>query len=76
MAEETTRDERGYHKKFRVIRTETGEEVEERTFTLIPSKDPAARIALAAYARASREIYDNEDLDDDLNGWLGDIDDT
>lgn len=70
MVEGTTRDERGYYEKFRVVRKETGEEVEEDTFTLIPSKDPAARVALAAYAQAAADIYENEQLKADLMEWV------
>jgi hypothetical protein len=44
------RDDRPYYRKFRVIRVETGEEVPEDTFTLIPAHDEYAAVALRAYA--------------------------
>lgn len=74
QADDSDRSERGYHKRFRVIREETGEEVEERTFTLIPSRDPLAAVALAAYAEAAREVDGNEDLHQDITEWLASLD--
>lgn len=44
-----SRDE--YYPKFRVIRRSTGDELDPTTtFTLLPNKDPHARVALKAYA--------------------------
>lgn len=43
-----SRDE--YYPKFRTIRRSTGDELDPTTtFTLLPEKDPAARVALGAY---------------------------
>lgn len=71
--EKTDRSEKGYHKRFDVTRASTGEVVDERTFTLIPSRDPAARVALEAYARAAKEFDGNDDLYDDVDEWLSDL---
>lgn len=46
------RDMRGFYDKFQVIRRATGREVMQATFTLIPERDPHARVALLAYADA------------------------
>jgi hypothetical protein len=46
-------DGKGYYEKFRVIRNETGEEITNFRFVLIPglpSNDRHARVALRAYA--------------------------
>lgn len=43
-------DPKGYYEKFTVIRNDTGEEVTEPRFTLIPSHDEHAKAALLAYA--------------------------
>jgi hypothetical protein len=48
----TGHDTRGYYKKFTVVREDTGEEVVEDTFTLIPAHDDWAIPALLAYADA------------------------
>lgn len=45
-------DPKGYYEKFTVIRNDTGEEVTDFRFTLIPSHDPHAEVALRAYADA------------------------
>lgn len=57
-------DTRPFFRKFRVVRIETGEEVLEPTFTLIPSRDPWAAPALLAYADACAK--DAPDLAHDL----------
>jgi len=49
---ENVMDPKGYYEKFTVIRNDTGEEVKEFRFTLIPSHDPHAGTALRAYADA------------------------
>lgn len=72
-AEKADRTEAGYYSKFEVVRKSTGEEVEHKTFTLIPSRDPTARIALETYAAATEELDDNEELANDLREWLADI---
>lgn len=63
--------QKGLFKKFRVIRTSTGEEVEEPSFTLLPMKDQAARTALQTYAEAVEER--NPELANDLEAWVQDI---
>jgi hypothetical protein len=57
-------DPRPYYPKFIVTRTETGEVVNEDTFTLIPAHDRHAIYALRAYADAC--WHDNPALADDL----------
>jgi hypothetical protein len=57
-------DTRPYYNKFLVVRRETGEEVTEPTFTLIPSHDKHAKVALLAYADACED--DNPALANDL----------
>lgn len=59
---------RGYYKKFTVIRNDTGEEVTEDTFTLIPAHDEHAIPALEAYAAACEA--DNPDLARDIRALL------
>ena len=44
-----------YYKKFNVTRVETGEEVTERTFTILVDSDPFAVPALQAYAEAAED---------------------
>jgi hypothetical protein len=46
-------DPSGYYEKFKIVRNDTGEEITEFRFVLIPgppSNDPHARVALRAYA--------------------------
>lgn len=46
-------DDKGYYEKFKVIRNDTGEEITDFRFVLIPglpSNDLHARVALRAYA--------------------------
>lgn len=62
------RDEQGYYKKFTIIRNETGEEVTEDTFTLIPAHDEYAIPALEAYAKACEA--DNPELAADIRALL------
>ena len=52
----------GLYNKYTVINNETGREVEDWCFVLKPSKDPAAKVALKAYANAT----ENESLRNDL----------
>ena len=56
--------ENGLYGKYRV---EKDGEVIEECFVLEPENDPAARIALAAYAEATED----QELTDDLHDWLG-----
>jgi hypothetical protein len=62
------RDLRGFYDKFQVIRRETGEEVTQATFTLIPERDPHALAALEAYAASCEG--ENPDLAADLRALL------
>lgn len=49
------RDVDAHYPKFKVIDNRTGQEVDPATcFTLIPSRDPNATVALRAYADAVR----------------------
>ncbi len=58
---------RGLYGKHSVVRTSTGQTLPEGTyFVLVPAKDPAARVALAAYAEAT----DNATLAQDIQHWL------
>ncbi|NPV09308.1 MAG: hypothetical protein HPY83_15285 [Anaerolineae bacterium] len=59
---------KGLYDKYRVRKTDTGEELEGDYFVLRPGRDPAARKALAAYAEAVRPT--NEVLARDLDEWL------
>ena len=61
--------EKGLYKKFSVINIETGEEVQEQTFTLNPQTDPIAKSALMHYANETP----NEALSRDLKIWLQDL---
>ncbi len=45
-------DPKGYYEKYTVIRNDTGEEVKDFRFTLIPSHDLYAGLALRVYAAA------------------------
>jgi hypothetical protein len=58
----------GLFDKYTVINNVTNEVIKERTFTLVPSRDPAAVAALRTYAQ-----YANKVLANDLNQWLDDI---
>lgn len=57
-------DNKRLYDKFTVIDNRTGDRVQDQTFTLIPSRDPAARIAVQAYADTIEA--DNPDLAADL----------
>lgn len=59
-------DQSGLYEKYDVRKD--GEPVED-CFVLEPEDDPAARVALSAYAGHT----DDEDLRSDLNGWLHQI---
>ena len=59
--------ERGLYEKYAV--TKDGDPVED-CFVLEPADDPAARIALKAYAVATED----DDLAADLFDWLREID--
>ncbi len=58
---------KGLYKKYLVYKADTGEEVKEDCFVLIPAKDEAARKALLAYAKET----DDEELREDLLAWMG-----
>jgi len=57
---------KGLYKKYLVYKADTGEEVKEDCFVLIPAKDEAARKALLAYATATED----KTLGEDLMKWL------
>lgn len=60
--------EKGLYPKYEVFKD--GERVvDEECFILEPEDDPAARIALAAYA----DVTDNEALAEDIIEWLTDL---
>lgn len=61
----------GYHNKFTVYHTETGDEIKQATFTLLPECDPHARVALATYAESVR--FENTVLSNELYALLGSI---
>jgi hypothetical protein len=55
MAEKRTPTRDEYFPKFRTIRRSTGDELDPATtFTLLPLKDPYAKVALQAYSDACR----------------------
>ena len=57
----------GRFPKYQVVRTSTGLRLaEDAYFVLVPEKDRAARIALAAYAEATEDQI----LAEDLRQWL------
>ena len=60
-------DYAGLKVKYVVVKADTGEMV-ENCFVLRPDKDPAARLALEAYAQAT----DNQVLASDITDWIGD----
>ena len=61
--------DKGLYKKFTVTNIETGEEVQEQTFTLNPKTDPVAKSALLLYANETP----NEVLSQDLKNWLNNL---
>lgn len=62
-----TTDYEGLYDKYRVYRTEDNMPVND-CFVLRPTKDPAARIAMEAYAKAT----DNKELSEDILAAVGD----
>ena len=58
-------DYEGLKRKYVVLKSDTGECV-ENCFVLRPNKDPAAKAALKAYAAATK----NEKLAEDIMSWL------
>ena len=58
---------KGLKRKYIVFKSDSGEPV-ENCFVLRPDKDPAAKIAMEAYAKAT----DNKTLADDITRWIGD----
>ena len=56
----------GLKEKYLVFKADTGEKV-RNCFVLRPDKDPAAIVALRAYA----EVTDNENLAGDIYIWVG-----
>lgn len=67
MGGTTMTTEKGLYEKYEVYDSNTGEPVEELCFVLIPSKDPAAVVALGAYAAAT----ENKILAKDIYDWVG-----
>jgi hypothetical protein len=61
-------DNRGYYEKYYVRNNETGEQITEFRFVLIPGRDEYAADALAAYADAVEN--DNPTLANDLREHL------
>ncbi len=59
---------KGLYNKYRVVRNDTGEEV-DGCFILRPVTDTAARIALATYAEATH----NPRLGRDIREWLKEL---
>lgn len=59
-------EERGLYPKYEVIKTETGEPIPDDFFILRPTRDPAAMVALAAYAVTT----DNKTLAADIKQWV------
>lgn len=57
-------NDKGYYQKYTVIDNRTGEEVEGQTFTLNLDTDPAAKVAMQAYAEAI--MQDNPTLYADI----------
>lgn len=58
--------EKGLYNKYKIINQETGQEATSECFVLKPAKDPAARAALSAYAKAT----DNQQLAADIIFWV------
>jgi len=61
--------ERGLYDKYKVIKIETNEEITD-VFVLRPLKDLAARVAILAYARATK----NSILARSLEEWMQEYD--
>lgn len=62
-------DPRGFYPKYRTIRRDTGEELDpSTTFTLVPSRDPHAVVALRAYVESIES--ENQTLACDLREQL------
>lgn len=57
---------RGLYPKYNVTKAETGEAIDGECFILRPDRDPAALVALAAYAVTT----DNKELAADIKNWL------
>lgn len=62
-------DYEGLKRKYVVLKSDTGECV-EGCFVLRPDKDPVAKVALMAYAAATK----NEKLAEDIMSWLSSMD--
>lgn len=61
----------GLYNKYQITNRETGKEAEGDYFVLKPTKDPAARAALLAYAKAT----DNHQLAADITVWVSSLPD-
>lgn len=59
---------KGLYQKFKVTDTNSGKEVEEKSFTLIPSKDPHAIKALETYANSVKQ--ENPVLAKEILDWI------
>lgn len=57
---------KGLYSKYKVFKASTGEQVKEKCFVLIPSKDKAARHALLSYAA----FTDDKQLGEDIEAWV------
>jgi hypothetical protein len=62
--------ERGLYSKYRVMKRDTGEELDGPCFVLRPDRDVAAMRALYRYA----ELTSDNQLREDLERWLDSMD--
>ncbi len=64
-------NQQGIYNKYRVKKTDGSPmDPEARYFVLRPNLDPAARVAMRAYADAT----ENEDLARDIFAWMDELD--
>lgn len=59
-------NEKGIYGKYTVIKNETGKPIDGPAFVLRPDRDPAAVVALTAYAK----VTDNKQLAADILRWI------
>lgn len=57
---------KGLYNKYKVFKASTGEQVKEKCFVLIPSKDKVARHALLSYAA----FTDDKQLSENIEAWI------
>lgn len=62
-------DEKGLYPKYEIRKRATGEIVDGECFVLRVDRDPAALVAMAAYA----VVTDNKTLAHDIKHWVADI---